>query len=178
MLNIPLFIYSIKIILTFSGKQTPIKCQVSTILLLLIPKNVVISTMNNTKNILIITAITSLLIMGTSFIPMQSYAGRGAKTLGLLDFQSRQALNQTKRARTRSLTRTTFATEETTTARRPTRASRWWARTTRQRGSNDQSKNLALSPSGAGDGVGTGTGSGTTPTPACHRMLYYCYLCS
>ena len=36
--------------------------------------------MNNTKNILIIAAITSLLIMGTSVIPMQSYAGESKNT--------------------------------------------------------------------------------------------------
>jgi hypothetical protein len=32
--------------------------------------------MNNTKNILLLAAITSLLIMGTSIFPMQSYADR------------------------------------------------------------------------------------------------------
>jgi hypothetical protein len=32
--------------------------------------------MNNTKNILLMAAITSLLIMGTSVVPMQSYADR------------------------------------------------------------------------------------------------------
>lgn len=32
--------------------------------------------MNNTKNILLMAAITSLLIMGTSIVPMQSYADR------------------------------------------------------------------------------------------------------
>lgn len=32
--------------------------------------------MNNTKNILLMAAITSLLIMGTSITPMQSYADR------------------------------------------------------------------------------------------------------
>ena len=36
--------------------------------------------MNNTKNILFIAAITSLLIMGTSITPMQSYAGENKKT--------------------------------------------------------------------------------------------------
>ena len=32
--------------------------------------------MNNTKNILLVAAITSLLIMGTSIIPMQSFADK------------------------------------------------------------------------------------------------------
>jgi hypothetical protein len=36
--------------------------------------------MKNTKNILLMTAITSLLIMGTSIIPMQSYADQYKKT--------------------------------------------------------------------------------------------------
>jgi hypothetical protein len=36
--------------------------------------------MNKTKNILLIAAITSLLMMGTSVIPMQSYAGEHKKT--------------------------------------------------------------------------------------------------
>jgi hypothetical protein len=31
--------------------------------------------MNNTKNLLLVAAITSLLIIGTSIIPMQSHAG-------------------------------------------------------------------------------------------------------
>jgi hypothetical protein len=36
--------------------------------------------MNNAKNILLIAAITSLLVMGTSIIPMQSYAGENKNT--------------------------------------------------------------------------------------------------
>ena len=53
--------------------------------------------MNNTKNILVVAIITATLIIGTSVIPMQSYAGenKNAKDLSL---QSRQALYQTKRA--------------------------------------------------------------------------------
>jgi hypothetical protein len=43
------------------------------------------STMNNAKNILFMAAITSLLIMGTSVIPMQSYADQHKKTS---DFKS------------------------------------------------------------------------------------------
>jgi hypothetical protein len=39
------------------------------------------STMNNTKNILLVAAITSLLIMGTSIIPMQSYADKEDKEI-------------------------------------------------------------------------------------------------
>jgi hypothetical protein len=36
--------------------------------------------MNNTKNILLMAAITSLLVIGTSTIPMQSYASQHTKT--------------------------------------------------------------------------------------------------
>lgn len=39
------------------------------------------STMNNTKNILLVAAITSLLIMGTSIIPIQSYADKDYKEI-------------------------------------------------------------------------------------------------
>ncbi len=37
--------------------------------------------MNNTKKILLITAIASLLIMGTSIIPIQSYADMDDKNI-------------------------------------------------------------------------------------------------
>ena len=37
--------------------------------------------MNNTKKILLITAIASLLIMGTSIIPIQSYADLNDKNI-------------------------------------------------------------------------------------------------
>ena len=37
--------------------------------------------MNNTKKILLITAIASLLIMGTSITPIQSYAGMDDKNI-------------------------------------------------------------------------------------------------
>ena len=70
--------------------------------------------MNNTKNILLVAIITAALVLGTSVIPMQSYADRNNDDdhKNTKDFKSsiRQGMNQTKRAQASTQARTTMLT--------------------------------------------------------------------
>ena len=122
-------------------------------------------TMNNTKNILLVAIITATLVLGTSVIPMQSYAEEHKKTG---DFQNsiKISTEANKKSASQKLDQDNFCYRGDD-CEQANQGQQIVGKDNEAAGFNDQSKNLALSPSGAGDGVGTGTGSGTTPTPAC-----------
>ena len=115
------------------------------------------------KNILLITAITSLLIMGTSVIPMQSYAGGSDlqhKSVGdIKDSIKKDA----KSEKANQHLRQDNACYRGDDCQQANEGQQIVGKDNEANGFNDQSANLplALSPTGAS------VGNGTTPTPTC-----------
>ena len=150
-LNIPSYIYSIKIMLAFSGKQIKIKHQVTTILSQLYLKMYLTPIMTNTNNILLMAAITSLLIMGTSMIPMQSYADSGSndENKNYDDSKSKTgATSQTdKKSANQHMGQDNFCYRGNETCTQANEGQQLVGEDNEAAGFNDQSDNLALSSS-------------------------------
>jgi hypothetical protein len=177
MLKIPIYIYSIMIKLTFSGKQIPTKHQVTTTLPQLFEKMCMNFNYEQHKNILLVSIIAATLFLGTSVIPLQSYADRGdSDNKKGDDFKSKISAGYESYKKRSNQDQDNFcyrgddceqANEDQQLAGKDNEA----------KGFNDQSDNLALSTLEAGSGTGTGNGTGIgnenggTPQQECELCL-------
>ena len=123
--------------------------------------------MNNTRNLLLIAIITATLVMGTSVLPMQSYADRDnndhKKTK---DFKSSiiAGSESDKKSASQHQDQDNFCYRGDD-CEQANQGQQIVGKDNDAKGFNDQSENLAVSAAAAGAGNGTGTGNGTTPTP-------------
>lgn len=107
--------------------------------------------MNNTKNILLIAAITSLLIMGTTVVPMQSYAGESKNTK---DSKSSIKANvgSDKKSASQDLDQDNFCYRGDEDCQQANEGQQMVGKDNEGKGFNDQSKNIqqqAVSPTSA-----------------------------
>ena len=132
--------------------------------------------MNSTKNLLLVTIIAATMVMGTSVIPMQSYADRDnnddhKKTK---DFKSSisASYDSSKKSSSQHQDQDNFCYRGDD-CEQANQGQQIVGKDNAASGFNDQSKNLALASSltGAGAGNGTGTGNGTTPIPNCRECF-------
>ena len=123
--------------------------------------------MNNTKSLLLIAIIAATLVMGTSVIPMQSYADKEnndhKKTK---DFKSSiiAGSESDKKSASQHQDQDNFCYRGDD-CQQANEGQQIVGKDNEATGFNDQSENLAVSAAAAGAGNGTGTGNGTTPTP-------------
>ena len=124
--------------------------------------------MNNTKSLLLIAIITATLVMGTSVLPMQSYADRDnnddhKKTK---DFKSSiiAGSESDKKSASQRQDQDNFCYRGDD-CEQANQGQQIVGKDNDAKGFNDQSENLAVTAAAAGAGNGTGTGNGTTPTP-------------
>ena len=135
--------------------------------------------MNNTKNILLLAIITATLVMGTSVIPMQSYADRDnndhKKTK---DFKSSitASAESDKESSSQHQDQDNFCYRGDNDCEQANQGQQIVGKDNDAKGFNDQSDNLALSTLGAGAGNGNGNGNGTgtgngTKTKTCEECF-------
>jgi hypothetical protein len=121
--------------------------------------------MNNTKNILLLAIITATLIMGTSVIPMQSYADEHKKTKDS-KYSIKASSESDKKSASQHQDQDNFCYRGDD-CEQANQGQQIVGKDNDAKGFNDQSDNLAASTSdngnGNGNGTGTGTGAGTTP---------------
>jgi hypothetical protein len=122
--------------------------------------------MNNTKNILLIAIISATLILGTSVIPMQSYAGGSDQHKQTKDFKSSIIANSEsdKTKVNQHQDQENFA-YRSNGADQANQGQQIAGNDNEAKGFNDQSDNIAASASGNGNGNGNGTGNGTGTGP-------------
>ena len=175
MLNIPLCIYSVKIVPTFSGKQIQIKHQVTAIPFQLYEKMYIFPTVNNTKNLLLIAVIATTLVMGTSVIPMQSYADRDNDNHKKdNDFKSKiiASSESDKKSASQHQHQDNFCYRGDD-CQQANQGQQLAGKDNDATGFNDQSDNLSVEFA-ADNGTGTGNGNGngeTTPQQKCELCL-------
>jgi hypothetical protein len=119
--------------------------------------------MNNTKNLLLIAIIATTLVMGTSVVPMQSYADRDNDDHKKdNDFKSKiiASYESDKKSASQEMDQDNFCYRGDD-CEQANQGQQLVGKDNEAKGFNDQSDNLALSSNGAG----TGTGNRTTPTP-------------
>ena len=120
--------------------------------------------MNNTKSILLAAIIAATLILCTSVIPMQTYAGENKNTK---DYKSSIKASDVsdKKSSSQHSGQDNFAYRSDD----PSQANQGQqviGKDNEATGFNDQSRNLQSTPATAGTAGGTGSnGNGTTPTP-------------
>ena len=122
--------------------------------------------MNNTKNILLMAAITSLLIMGTSIVPMQSYADRdNDNDKKTNDFKPSisASYESDKKSASQHQDQDNFCYRGDNECEQANQGQQIAGKDNEVTGFTDQSENIqqSLIPIQPG----TGTGNGTTPTP-------------
>jgi hypothetical protein len=119
--------------------------------------------MNNTKNILLIAIITATLVMGTSVIPMQSYADRDNNDDHKKgkDFKSSiiASSDSSKKSASQHQDQDNFCYRGDD-CEQANQGQQIVGNDNDAKGFNDQSENLAASTSGNGNGNGNGTGNG------------------
>ena len=129
--------------------------------------------MNNTKSILLVSIITATLILGTSVIPMQSYAGENKNTKDSKSSIKASAVSD-KKSSSQNLGQDNFAYRSGD----PSQANQGQQAVGKDndaKGFNDQSRNLQSTPATTGAAGGTGNnGNGTTPTPPTTGTLNVC----
>jgi hypothetical protein len=120
--------------------------------------------MNNTKSILLVAIITATLVMGTSVIPMQSYADRDNNDdehKKGKDFKSSISEKTQKSKKSASQHQdqdnTCYRGDE---CQQANQGQQIVGKDNDAKGFNDQSNNLPLITSGTGVGDGTGNGNG------------------
>ncbi len=124
--------------------------------------------MNNAKSILLVAIITATLVLGTSVIPMQSYADRDnnddhKKTK---DFKSSITARSEsdKKSASQHHDQDNFCYRGDEDCQQANEGQQTVGKDNDAKGFNDQSDNLALSSLGAAGGT-RNNGNGTTPTP-------------
>ena len=130
--------------------------------------------MNNTKNILLMAAITSLLIMGTAITPMQSYASEHKKTGDFKD-SIKASTEIDKKTANQHQDQDNFC-YRSDNCRQANEGQQIVGKDNEGKGFNDQSDNLAISTSAAGAGNGTGNGTGTGGTTTLQQKCELCLL--
>ncbi len=129
--------------------------------------------MNNTKNLLLIAIIAITLVLGTSVIPMQSFADKDndnhKKTK---DFKSSiiAGSESDKKSAIQKLDQDNFCYRGDD-CEQANQGQQIVGKDNDAKGFNDQSDNLAISTSASGAGNGTGTGGTTTPQQKCELCL-------
>jgi hypothetical protein len=117
--------------------------------------------MNNTKNILLIAIITATLIMGTSFIPMQSYADKDDHE----DKKTKDNISQEDKKDAKlnlDQDNTCYRSDE---CKQGNEGQQVVGNDNDVKGFNDQSDNLPTNLPGTGTDNGNETGSSTTTPP-------------
>ncbi len=111
--------------------------------------------MNNTKNILLVAIITATLVMGTSVIPMQSYAGENKNTK---DSKSsiKASTEVDKKSSSQNLDQDNFCYRGDD-CEQANQGQQIVGKDNEAKGFNDQSDNLSVE-------LAAGNGTGTTPT--------------
>ena len=132
--------------------------------------------MNNTKNILLIAIITSTLILGTSVIPMQSYAGENKNTKDSKSSVKASAASDKNDASQHSgQDNFCYRSDD---CQQANRGQQIIGKNNEATGFNDQSGNFQSTPATTGAAGGTGNngnnGDGTTPTPPTTGTLNVC----
>jgi hypothetical protein len=124
--------------------------------------------MNNTRNLLLIALITATLVMGTSVIPMQSYADRDNNDDHKKGKDYKSSIiagsESDKKSASQHQDQDNFCYRGDD-CEQANQGQQIVGKDNDVKGFNDQSDNLAVSAAAAGAGNGTGTGNGTTPTP-------------
>src|SRR5215203_2988697 len=101
--------------------------------------------MNNTKNILLVAIITATLVMGTSVIPMQSYAGENKNTK---DSKSsiKASTEVNKKSASQHQDQDNFCYRSDDDCQQANQGQQIAGKDNEAKGFNDQSKNLQLQP--------------------------------
>ena len=105
--------------------------------------------MNNTKNILLMAAITSLLVIGTSVIPIQSYAEQHTKTDDLKS-SIKASLQIEEKSASQHLDQDNFC-YRSDNCNQANQAQQIVGDGNEVTGFNDQSDNISISEDDAGD---------------------------
>ena len=118
--------------------------------------------MNNTRNLLLAAVIAATLVMGTSVIPMQSYADRDNNDNHKKDndFKSKiiASFESDKKIASQEMDQDNFC-YRSDDCEQANQGQQIVGKDNEAKGFNDQSENLALTT------LGAGAGNGTTPTP-------------
>ena len=125
--------------------------------------------MNNTKNILLLAIVTATLVLGTSVIPMQSYASEEHKENSDLKSSIKSGTDVDKNGASQHSGQDNFAYRSGDPSQ-SNQGQQVIGKDNEATGFNDQSGNLKSTPATteAAGGTGNNTGSngnGTTPTP-------------
>jgi hypothetical protein len=117
--------------------------------------------MNNTNNILLVALITATLVLGTSVIPMQSYAGGSDEHKKTKDYKSSVSANfeSDKKSANQHQDQDNFCYRGDD-CEQANQGQQIVGKDNEAKGFNDQSDNLAALDNGAGNGNGNGTGNG------------------
>jgi hypothetical protein len=120
--------------------------------------------MNNTKNILLVAIITATLVLGTSVIPMQSYAGGSDEHKKGKDFKSIIASSESdKKSANQHMDQDNFCYRGDD-CEQANQGQQIAGKDNDAKGFNDQSDNLNADL-GTGNGNGNGNGNETNQTP-------------
>ena len=132
--------------------------------------------MNNTKSILLVAIIAATLVIGTSVIPMQSYADRDNDDHKKdKDFKSKISASSEsdKKSASQHQDQDNFCYRGDD-CQQANQGQQIVGKDNDATGFNDQSRNLQSTPAAAGAAGGTGNnGNGTTPTPQQQEPLTY-----
>src|SRR5919107_4671382 len=134
--------------------------------------------MNNTKNILLIALITATLVLGTSIIPMQLYAGKDNNDDHKKgkDFSKIIASSESdKKSASQHMDQDNFCYRGDD-CQQANQGQQIVGKDNDAKGFNDQSDNLAAeltanNGTGTGNGNGNGNGNGGTPAQKCELCL-------
>ena len=134
--------------------------------------------MNNTKNILLVAIIAATMVMGTSVIPMQSYADRDdnghKKTKDFVSSITASAESD-KKSSSQHQDQDNFCYRGDNDCEQANEGQQLAGKDNEATGFNDQSDNLDLSAIGTGignaTGNATGNGNGGTPQQRCELCL-------
>jgi hypothetical protein len=119
--------------------------------------------MNSIRNLLLITIITATLVMGTSVIPMQSYADRGdSDNKKSKDFKSKisASYESDKKSSSQKMDQDNFC-YRSDDCEQANQGQQLAGKDNEAKGFNDQSDNLSVADNGTGIGNGNGDGNGT-----------------
>ena len=123
--------------------------------------------MNNTKNILLVAIITATLVLGTSVIPMQSYASGENKKTKDSKSSIKASAESDKKSSSQHSGQDNFCYRGDD-REQANQGQQIVGKDNEATGFNDQSRNLQSTPATTGPAGGTGNngnnGNGTTPT--------------
>ncbi len=125
--------------------------------------------MNKSKNILLVALITATLVLGTSVIPMQSYAGENKNTKDS-KYSIKASTEADKKSASQKLDQDNFC-YRSDDCQQANEGQQIAGKDNEAKGFNDQSDNLSVELA-AGNGTGNGNGNGgTTPQQQCELCL-------